>query len=142
RADRERLLPGCEGGPRIRLGRERERRVGALSIPSIGSRQIQLPEELGMYVDAPRKEYPSIDEVWLLGPRVNDERTRGSEWELLAFGNKRVLDAIRAKPSLPRDDLKLMIVIDGDRFEPAWGGAERGRLSSIGWRVEDLHSAS
>lgn len=111
-------------------------------MPSIGSRQIQLPEELGMYVDALRKQYPSIDEVWMLGARVNDEHTRGSEWDLLVFGDRAALSAIRAEPSLHRSDLNLMIVIDGDRFERAWGGRDQGRLSALEWRVEDLHSAT
>jgi hypothetical protein len=35
-----------------------------------------------------------------------------------------------------------MIVTDGDSFERAWGATERGRLSSIRWRVEDLHTAT
>lgn len=109
---------------------------------NIVTRPIQLPEELGMYVDTLRKAYPSIGEIWLLGPRVNDEDEQGSEWDLLAFADGTALAGIRANPAVHRDDVHLMIVTDGDRFERAWGSSEPGRLSSIRWRVEDLHTAS
>lgn len=95
-----------------------------------------------MYVDGLRKAYPSIEEVWLLRPRVNDEQRRGSDWDLLAFADEAALAAIRANPSIHRGDLHLTIVTDGDRFETAWGAPRSGRLSSIRWRVEDLHSAT
>jgi hypothetical protein len=109
---------------------------------NIVNRPIQLPEELGMYVDSLRKRYPSIEEVWLLGPRANAVESRGSEWDLLAFGDAATLAAIRADASVHRDDLNFMIVTDGDSFERAWGPPERRRLSAIEWRLEDLHSAS
>lgn len=95
-----------------------------------------------MYVDALRKDYPSIEEVWLLGPRVNEEPDRGGGWDLLAFADEGALDAIRANSAVHRSNLHLSIVIDGDRFESAWGAPRTGRLSSIRWRVEDLHSAT
>lgn len=95
-----------------------------------------------MYVDRLREAYPSIDEIWLLGSRVNAARERGGEWELLAFADNDALDGIRADASVHRDDLHLSIVTDGDRFERAWGSPQPGSLSSIRWRVEDLHSAS
>lgn len=93
-----------------------------------------------MYVDGLRRTYPAIDEVWVLGPRDDEERHR--RWDLLAFADEDALAAIRANRSVHRADLRLTIVTDGDRFERAWGAPRSGRLSSIRWRVEDLHSAS
>lgn len=95
-----------------------------------------------MYLDGLRKAYPSIDQVWLLGPRVNEDDERGSEWDLLAFADESALAGIRADRSVHRAGLNLMIVLDGDRFEGAWGARRSGRLSSIHWRVRDLHSAT
>lgn len=116
----------------------------------INVKPAQLPEELGMYVDDLRRRVPQIGEVWLLGPRVNDEHHRGSDWDLLAFADEAALRTIRSDPSLHRDDLHLSVVTDGDRFRPAWapaggdGGEGRlveGRLADLDWRVEDLHVA-
>jgi len=111
-------------------------------MPNISTRPTQLPEELGMYVDGLRKRYPSLDEVWLLGPRVNEEEKRGSDWDLLAFGDAHALAAIRSDRSVHRDDLNFMVVTDGDRFEKAWGDPEPGRLADLQWRREDPHSAT
>jgi hypothetical protein len=109
---------------------------------NVFTRPIQLPEELGMYVDMLRKAHPSIEEIWLLGPRVNGEDERGSGWELLAFADEAALAALRENQSVHRSDVHLSIVTDKDRFERAWGAPEHGRLSSIRWRVEDLHTAT
>ena len=107
----------------------------------INVKPAQLPEELGMYVDDLRKRMPQIDEVWLLGPRVNDEENRGSDWDLLAFADEAALRSIRSDPSLHREDLHLSVVTDGDRYRPAWGDGGEGRLADLDWRVEDLHVA-
>ncbi len=95
-----------------------------------------------MYVDALRKACPSLDEVWLMGPRVDDEEARGSDWEFLAFGDREALKEVRSDGRWQRPDVRLFVVVDGDRFESAWGQPESGRLSAIGWSVEDGMSAS
>lgn len=110
-------------------------------MPLITSKPVQLPEDIGMYVDALRKEFSAIGDVWLLNADSSGSETRG-RWDLLAFADRKVLDAIRSNPSLQRDDVKMLVAVDGDRFEAAWGAAESGRLSDLGWRVEDLHNAS
>lgn len=111
-------------------------------MPLITTKPMQLPEDIGMYVDALRKKHPAIGEVWLLGPRVNAEESRGEQWDLLAFADDKVLAAVRGDPASRRDDVRLSVVVDGDRFEAAWGDGKSGRLSDMGWRVEDLHNAS
>src|SRR5690606_7209099 len=106
RADRERLLLRSEGGSRRELI---SRGIGAATwsvvdaMPNIVSKPAQLPEELGMYVDGLRRTYPAIDEVWVLGPRDDEERHR--RWDLLAFADEDALAAIRANRSVHRADL-------------------------------------
>jgi hypothetical protein len=95
-----------------------------------------------MYVDALRKEYSSIDEVWLMGPRVNAPETRGKEWDLLAFADTEVLEAIRDDRQWHREDLCLLVVVDGDRYQSAWGESCAGRLSEIDWRLLDAQAAT
>lgn len=111
-------------------------------MPTIVSKSTQLPEEIGMYVDGLRKACPAIEEVWLVGPRVNEPEHRGSDWELVAFADRRVLDAVRADRSWQRPDVSLLVVVDGDRYEKAWGGSESGSLSRLDWRLEDPHTAT
>jgi hypothetical protein len=110
-------------------------------MPLITSKPVQLPEDVGMYVDALRKKFSAIGDVWLLNPGGDGTETRG-RWDLLAFADAKVLDAIRSDPDLQRDDVRMLLAVDGERFESAWGEAESGRLSDIGWRVDDLHNAS
>jgi len=110
-------------------------------MPNISTRPTQLPEELGMYVDALRKKCPAIDQVWLLGPRANDPESRGTDWDLLLFADARVLREVRSDASWRRGDLNLMIVTDGDRFESAWG-EPAGSLAAMQWRLDDPQSAT
>ena len=85
----------------------------------------QLPEELGMYVDRLREQHATLDQVWVLaGP---GETSGDAVWELLGFGDERVLEAIRADERVHRDDVDLKIVVDGDRRMPS-------RRSSTGKR--------
>ena len=110
-------------------------------MPLITSRPVQLPEGIGMYIDALRKQYSAIGDVWLLEPEQGGTETRAC-WDLLVFADGGVLDAVRADSASHRGDVTLLVVVDGDRFETAWGKSVSGRLSDMGWRVEDLHNAS
>lgn len=111
-------------------------------MPNISTKPTQLPEELGMYIDELRQRHPSIDEVWLLRHRGHGADGRTGEWDLLAFGDGEALSALRRDESLHRGDVNLLVVTDGDRFEPAWGSVLSGSLSEMRWRLEDLHSAT
>lgn len=111
-------------------------------MPGAVDKPAQLPEEIGMYVDELRRQCPSLEEVWALGPRVSTTDPDAS-WDLLAFGDVAALETVRRNRSLHRDDVTLVIVTDGDSFETAWGeDRRRGRLTALGWRLEDPQTAS
>lgn len=95
-----------------------------------------------MYVDLLRAEHPAIEQVWLVGPRANDENSQGAVWDLVAFGDEEVLQALREQEKWHRDDVALAIVVDGNRFEPAWGNGRGGTLTDLRWRIEDPQSAT
>jgi hypothetical protein len=108
---------------------------------------IQLSEEVGMYVDRLRAEFEAIETVWLIGDRVNEQDARESRWELLAFADDAALGALRDDRDWHRGDILLSIVIDGDRFEPAWqaSGTETeggGSLEKLGWRADTAQTAT
>lgn len=96
-----------------------------------------------MYLDALRARYAAVDEVWLIGTRANESPAEpGAGWDLLAFGDQSALRAVRAEPEWHRADVNLFLVIDGDRFEKAWGAREHGSLSDLQWRLEEPQRAT
>jgi len=99
----------------------------------------QLPEDIGMYVDQLRRDYPAIDQIWLLGQHTAP--TGDTFFELLLFGDRASLATLRADTTWQRADIKLVVVTDDDRFESVWGDPEAGSLSESGWRLEDPTSA-
>lgn len=93
-----------------------------------------------MYVDRLREQHATLDQVWVLaGP---GETSGDAVWELLGFGDERVLEAIRADERVHRDDVDLKIVVDGDHFRPAWGEEHEGTLSGLAWRLDGPRSAT
>jgi hypothetical protein len=84
-----------------------------------------------------RKACPGIDQVWLL-----DHRSDPPQWDLLAFADRRSLETLRERSLGRRPDVQLLVVVDGERFEPAWGDHAAGRLDDIDWRIEDAETAT
>ena len=90
---------------------------------------------LGQLVD----RCPGIDSIWTIGHRADGAEpldpvgARG--WDLVAFADKPTLRRLRGALDLHRADVRLRVVVDGDRFEPAWGGSPAaGSLRPWEWR--------
>lgn len=81
-------------------------------------------------------ECPSIRELWLVGSRANGGGSPDSDWDVLAFADEQTLAVLRAQPLLRREDLDLLIAVDGDKFESPWwrtdkpGKYKSGRLKN------------
>jgi len=54
--------------------------------------------------------------------------------ELLAFADRRTLASLRVCDRLHRADVRLLVVIDGDEYENAWGEPVYGSLSRCAWQ--------
>jgi len=55
--------------------------------------------------------------------------------ELLAFADAATLERLRRSTDLHNADVELLVVIDGDRFENAWGPRKlSGSLARWAWR--------
>ena len=94
----------------------------------------QLPEDVGMWLDKLRRDFPAVGEVWTLG---QIEASAGElAWELLLFADRSTLEALR-KGASSRDDVRLAVVTDGDCFESVWGDPKPGRLSDSQQRLEN-----
>jgi hypothetical protein len=76
---------------------------------------------------------PGIRAVWSLGNP--DDAAQPSGRELLAFADRPTLERLRAAEDLHRADVQLLVVVDGDRFENAWGPCRlSGSLARWAWR--------
>src|SRR5690606_35636376 len=98
-------------------------------------------EDIGLRIDEMRQACPGIDQAWLLRHRSDPP-----EWDLLAFADRRALEELRGEKFWRRSDVRLLVVVDGDRFEAVVGdkgvAARDGRLRDIDWHLEDAETAT
>jgi hypothetical protein len=99
-----------------------------------------LPEDIGMYLDSLRQHFPAIGQVFVLGADAADRAV--ATWRLLAFGDQKVLAALRKNPELRRESIDLLIVTDGDRFESVFEATPPGSLVAIRWELVDPDTAT
>ena len=91
-----------------------------------------------LYLDLLAEHCPDIRSVWMIGERA-DEEVLGTHapfgWDLLVFADLETLHELRLASALHRSDVRIRVVTDGDRFDPAWGEAGlAGSLSDWGWK--------
>lgn len=73
--------------------------------------------------------------VWSLDHDPDEPWGVRSTYRLLAFGDCSALERLRKCTDLAADGVELMVVIDGDVFETAWGSAHlSGSLARWAWR--------
>jgi len=93
---------------------------------------------ISLFLDQLAEHCPDIRSVWVIDARAEDEviGTCGPfGWDLIAFADEETLEQLRAATDLQRSDVRLRVVTDGNRFEPAWGDAAlSGSLSAWGWK--------
>lgn len=88
------------------------------------------------YVEQLVREYPRIESVWLMGSRANDSYREDSDWDLLVFANKEILDAMRQQRELKRERVDVMVVYDGINLEEPWPDVEEnGRVRAKGGKL-------
>jgi len=100
---------------------------------------------ISLFLDQLAEHCPDIRALWMIGERADDEALGSCGpfgWDLLAFADAETLDRLREATDLHRSDIRLRVVVDGDRFEPAWGDpALAGSLSEWRWRrVSELEA--
>jgi hypothetical protein len=74
--------------------------------------------------------------MWMIGARADGGREPGRlTWDLLGFGDARTLQQLRHATELHRPDVQFRVVLDGDRFQSAWGSKrDYGSLFEWAWR--------
>lgn len=90
-----------------------------------------LPDHLCNFVErVSRAGY----EVWLMGSRANGTARINSDWDLLIFGDKALLDALKKED--PLGEVDVLVVHDGNAFQSPWNKTDEGILKSgslSGW---------
>lgn len=77
---------------------------------------------------------PDIRAVWSIG-HAHEIIPRPAVGELLVFANETTLRLLRKCDYLHHSDMEVLVVVDGDRFESAWGNrALVGSLARWAWR--------
>ena len=80
---------------------------------------------------------PAIRSIWTIGHGTGGEILESAGpfgWDLVAFADKPTLQRLRGALDLHRADVRLRVVVDGDRFEVAWGGPHApGSLLQWDW---------
>jgi hypothetical protein len=83
-----------------------------------------------------------IRAVWSMDHCDAQSRPAPARHELLAFADAATLTRLRKSEHLHRADVELLVVIDGDLFESAWGPRKlSGSLARWAWRQISPHEA-
>jgi hypothetical protein len=90
-------------------------------------------QELSSYLSDVLHRCLDMRAVWSIGH--NEEDRDPSSRALLAFADRPTLEILRKSDSLHRPEVELLVVLDGDRFENAWGRQRlSGSLARWAWR--------
>lgn len=80
--------------------------------------------------------YPLIKSIWLFGSRANNSYKDDSDWDLLIFANKNILEELKINSSFKKNGIDVLVVFDGKNFEGPWPdnqGIKKGDLTFWNW---------
>jgi hypothetical protein len=94
------------------------------------------PSELSLYLSRLLARSVDIRAVWSIGDADQGAPARDvPACELLVFADRGTLETLRKSDHLHRSDVELLVVVDGDTFENAWGQRRlSGSLARWQWR--------
>ncbi len=88
------------------------------------------------YLENLTSTYPEIDAIWLIGSRANASARNDSDWDLVAFGNEKILNSLREDTTFNCNNIDLLVVYDGNRFTEPWGdNPKHGSLEQLNWSL-------
>ena len=94
---------------------------------------MQSAEELSAFVSHVLIHGREIRAVWSVGHA--EDAAEPERCELVVFADQSTLQSLRKSAPLHRADVDLVVVVDGDRFESAWGERRiSGSLARWAWR--------
>jgi hypothetical protein len=112
-----------------------------MSFPTVETPLQSTPAEITAFVARVLAGCLDISSVWSMDHGAQ-RRLMAAEHELLAFADAATLQRLRKSEHLHRADVELLVVIDGDLFESAWGARKlSGSLARWAWRQISPHEA-
>ena len=92
--------------------------------------------ELSSFVSRLLRHCLDVRAVWSVGHDQLATEAPHEGREILLFADRATLDMLRRSEHLHQHDVQLLVVIDGDHFENAWGPQMiSGSLARWAWRV-------
>jgi len=86
-------------------------------------------------VDAVLASCLDVTAVWSVGHAAGGPESEGAAIRLLVFGTRQVLERLRKCDRLHDARVQLLVVVDGDAFQAAWGEhVGSASLACWGWR--------
>ncbi len=97
---------------------------------------MEIDDSVEQYINNLILSYPLISSIWLLGSRSNNSYRDESDWDLLIFADKNILEELKRNSSFKKNGIDVLVVFDGDNFEGPWPdnkGTKKGDLISWKW---------
>ena len=117
------------------LGRRSQWPMVAFVPANAGAPLERAPLELPAFVADLLLGCLDIRSVWSLDHRPGETPLPTAARRLLAFADPMTLRHLRTREDLHRTEISLLVVVDGDRFENAWGpSCLSGSLARWAWR--------
>ena len=107
-------------------------RIGEITAHRMEAR-VQSAEELSAFISHVLLHGLEIRAVWSVGHA--DDEAAPARCELLVFADRPTLQRLRKSARPHCADIDLLVVVDGDQFENAWGEQRiSGSLARWAWR--------
>jgi hypothetical protein len=97
---------------------------------------MKIDESVQKYIHNFISSYPLTNSIWLFGSRANNSYKDDSDWDLLIFADKNILEALKRNNSFNQTGINILVVFDGKYFEGPWPdkkGSKKGDLISWKW---------
>jgi hypothetical protein len=105
-----------------------------MSFPTLETPLQSAPAETTAFISRVLASCLDIRSVWSLEHGLHQGLT-AAQHELLVFADAPTLQQLRKSEHLQRADVELLVVVNGDLFESAWGPCKRsGSLARWAWR--------
>ena len=78
---------------------------------------------------------PLLRAIWRVGQLASGKAdlSLAFVWDLVVFGDRHALQRLQEAAHIHREDVRLCVVTDGDRFHSAWGMVQDGSLTRWEW---------
>jgi hypothetical protein len=104
-------------------------------IPALARVSAASPSDVTALVSRVLADFLDITSVWSIGHDPEEASPPGGATGLLAFADMATLARLRRSANLHSETIDFLVVVDGDRFENAWGMHKlSGSLARWAWR--------